>query len=109
MLIQHVDCVTKKTQVLRVGPLPFDIAGERNKRYCVFQIGRTGAFFNGISCQGPPALPLKPRVAPVKRKTDKLTRDYGVFLVGNDMWGYRVRLNGAGHQWGKDPPKEVVG
>ena len=22
---------------------------------------------------------------------------------------YRVRLNGAGHQWGKDPPKEVVG
>jgi len=24
-------------------------------------------------------------------------------------WGYRVRLNGADHQWGKDPPKEVVG
>jgi hypothetical protein len=23
--------------------------------------------------------------------------------------GYRVRLNGADHQWGKDPPKEVVG
>jgi len=23
--------------------------------------------------------------------------------------GSRVRLNGAGHQWGKDPPKEVVG
>jgi hypothetical protein len=22
---------------------------------------------------------------------------------------YRVRLNGANHQWGKDPPKEVVG
>ena len=22
---------------------------------------------------------------------------------------YRVRLNGADHQWGKDPPKEVVG
>jgi hypothetical protein len=21
----------------------------------------------------------------------------------------RVRLNGADHQWGKDPPKEVVG
>ena len=24
-------------------------------------------------------------------------------------WYYRVRLNGADHQWGKDPPKEVVG
>jgi hypothetical protein len=24
-------------------------------------------------------------------------------------WRYRVRLNGADHQWGKDPPKEVVG
>ena len=23
--------------------------------------------------------------------------------------GYRVRLNGADHQWGKDPHKEVVG
>jgi len=23
--------------------------------------------------------------------------------------GYQVRLNGADHQWGKDPPKEVVG
>jgi hypothetical protein len=23
--------------------------------------------------------------------------------------GYRVRLKGADHQWGKDPPKEVVG
>ena len=23
--------------------------------------------------------------------------------------GFRVRLNGADHQWGKDPPKEVVG
>jgi hypothetical protein len=23
--------------------------------------------------------------------------------------GYRVRLNGADHQWGKDPLKEVVG
>jgi hypothetical protein len=23
--------------------------------------------------------------------------------------GYRVRLNGEDHQWGKDPPKEVVG
>ena len=22
---------------------------------------------------------------------------------------FRVRLNGADHQWGKDPPKEVVG
>jgi len=22
---------------------------------------------------------------------------------------YRVRLNSANHQWGKDPPKEVVG
>src|SRR6516225_9950625 len=24
----------------------------------------------------------------------------------NGMWRYRVRLNGADHQWGKDPPKE---
>jgi hypothetical protein len=23
--------------------------------------------------------------------------------------GYRVRLKGVNHQWGKDPPKEVVG
>jgi hypothetical protein len=23
--------------------------------------------------------------------------------------GYRVCFNGADHQWGKDPPKEVVG
>jgi hypothetical protein len=29
--------------------------------------------------------------------------------VGIDMWGFWVRLNGADHQWGKDPPKEVVG
>jgi hypothetical protein len=27
----------------------------------------------------------------------------------DDKWRYRVRLNGADHQWGKDPPKEVVG
>jgi hypothetical protein len=27
----------------------------------------------------------------------------------DDMWGFRVRLNSANHQWGKDPPKEVVG
>ena len=27
----------------------------------------------------------------------------------DDIRGYRVRLNGADHQWGKDPPKEVVG
>jgi hypothetical protein len=26
-----------------------------------------------------------------------------------DRRGYRVRLNGADHQWGKDPLKEVVG
>jgi len=26
-----------------------------------------------------------------------------------EKWAYRVRLNGADHQWGKDPPKEVVG
>jgi hypothetical protein len=26
-----------------------------------------------------------------------------------DMWAYRVRLNGEDYQWGKDPPKEVVG
>ena len=26
-----------------------------------------------------------------------------------EKWEYRVRLNGADHQWGKDPPKEVVG
>jgi len=32
-----------------------------------------------------------------------------VFRVGNDMWDFRVRPNGAEHQWGKDPPKEVVG
>ena len=24
-------------------------------------------------------------------------------------WGYRVRLNGEDHQWGKDPLTEVVG
>jgi len=24
-------------------------------------------------------------------------------------WRYRVRLNGADHQWGKEPLKEVVG
>jgi hypothetical protein len=29
--------------------------------------------------------------------------------VGHVKWGYRVRLNGADHQWGKDPLKEVVG
>ena len=29
--------------------------------------------------------------------------------IENAMWAYRVRLNGADHQWGKDPPKEVVG
>ena len=29
--------------------------------------------------------------------------------IGPDLWGSRVRLNGADHQWGKDPPKEVVG
>jgi hypothetical protein len=28
---------------------------------------------------------------------------------GPDKWEYRVRLDGADHQWGKDPPKEVVG
>jgi hypothetical protein len=27
--------------------------------------------------------------------------------LGNGMWDYRVRLNSANHQWGKDPPKEV--
>jgi hypothetical protein len=34
-------------------------------------------------------------------------------LAKNDLWPvkrhYRVRLNSANHQWGKDPPKEVVG
>jgi len=28
---------------------------------------------------------------------------------GNIKLGFRVRLNSADHQWGKDPPKEVVG
>jgi hypothetical protein len=44
---------------------------------------------------------------------------YRFYLVGHSEIGqfpitvgkraYRVRLNGADHQWGKDPPKEVVG
>ena len=29
--------------------------------------------------------------------------------IRNDTRRYRVRLNGVDHQWGKDPPKEVVG
>jgi hypothetical protein len=32
----------------------------------------------------------------------------GVAIV-DERRGYRVRLNSANHQWGKDPPKEVVG
>jgi hypothetical protein len=31
-----------------------------------------------------------------------------VSVVGN-IRRFWVRLNGADHQWGKDPPKEVVG
>jgi hypothetical protein len=31
------------------------------------------------------------------------------FRNGVEKRRYRVRLNGADHQWGKDPPKEVVG
>jgi hypothetical protein len=30
-------------------------------------------------------------------------------LIVDEKPAYRVRLNGADHQWGKDPPKEVVG
>ena len=29
--------------------------------------------------------------------------------VPSERWRFEVRLNGADHQWGKDPPKEVVG
>jgi hypothetical protein len=32
-----------------------------------------------------------------------------LFPITVMKWDYRVRLNGADHQWGKDPPKEVVG
>ena len=31
------------------------------------------------------------------------------FPITAEKRRYRVRLNGADHQWGKDPPKEVVG
>jgi hypothetical protein len=31
------------------------------------------------------------------------------FVIRLGKRGYRVRLNGEDHQWGKDPPKEVVG
>jgi hypothetical protein len=34
---------------------------------------------------------------------------HGVIQIVIGKRGYRVRLNGADHQWGKDPPKEVVG
>jgi len=27
----------------------------------------------------------------------------------DEKWHFGVRLNGADHQWGKNPPKEVVG
>jgi hypothetical protein len=36
-------------------------------------------------------------------------RIVGYSEVGLGKRGYRVRLNSANHQWGKDPPKEVVG
>jgi len=38
--------------------------------------------------------------------TSGLTASFYITAVKR---GYRVRLNGADHQWGKDPPKEVVG
>jgi len=37
------------------------------------------------------------------------SRGLAVFAVRECKWGYRVRLNGKDHQWGKDPLKEVVG
>ena len=33
----------------------------------------------------------------------------GFRRIRTDTRRYRVRLNGVDHQWGKDPPKEVVG
>jgi hypothetical protein len=36
-------------------------------------------------------------------------RKGAVFPIANETRGYRVRLNGEDHQWGKDPLKEVVG
>jgi len=35
--------------------------------------------------------------------------EIGPFAMAVAKRRYRVRLNSANHQWGKDPPKEVVG
>jgi len=42
----------------------------------------------------------------VIRKRGRTHLPYGSV---DDRWDCRVRLNGADHQWGKDPLKEVVG
>ena len=45
-------------------------------------------------------------VSIITPKVERLARKRGSPVVKR---GFRVRLNGADHQWGKDPPKEVVG
>ena len=49
------------------------------------------------ACRFPPGWPAR------RRRAASLAADVP------SKCGSRVRLNGAGHQWGKDPPKEVVG
>jgi len=41
-----------------------------------------------------------------KRRVKPVNRRVRITVL---KWGYGVRLNGADHQWGKNPPKEVVG
>jgi len=53
------------------------------------------------------------RIRPVDHWHDDNTREaFGAEAEGEATSFKRpcgVRLNGADHQWGKDPPKEVVG
>jgi hypothetical protein len=63
--------------------------------------------FTHISIAQKTALHRVPR----QNGTDKICKIEvsGLSKVVDKKRGYRVRLNSANHQWGKDPPKEVVG